>query len=184
MLKKSNKLKPVPFEAKETEFAKQKSLQAHDKSLIFAWTAPEYVRHDKSNRWYLIAGLIAVTSALVALFFGNWSMALAILVFTTVYWYIDTYHPPKMTSIEISEMGVRIGNLFFPYSQIKAFWIIYDHGIRTLNLRALNHWFGDVVIQLDEIDPVEIRNFLVGQIPEWEGKREPVSETLLRILKF
>ena len=81
-------------------------------------------------------------------------------------------------------MGVRIGNLFFPYSQIKAFWIIYDHGIRTLNLRALNHWFGDVVIQLDEIDPVEIRNFLVGQIPEWEGKREPVSETLLRILKF
>lgn len=184
MHKKTNKLKLIPFESKDAIEAKEKSLLAHDQSLIFSWSAPEYIRHDKSNRWYLTAGIIALLTSALALFLGNWTMALAVLALAAVYWYLDTYHPPKVTKIELSEMGVRVGHMFFPYSQIQSFWIIYDHGIKTLNFKALNHWFGDVVIQLGDIDPVEIRNFLIAQLPEWEGKREPVSEMFLRILKF
>ena len=111
-------------------------------------------------------------------------MALAALVFAAVYLFTHEYHPPKNIPVEISDMGIRIGHMFFPYSHIKAFWIIYKHDWKTLNLRVAKGWFSDFAIHLNGVDPVEIRNYLVGQVPEWEGKEEQLGDIILRLLKL
>ena len=159
------------------------SKKGHDR-VVLEWTTPEYIHHEKDARWYLGAGLFLAIILVLALLSGNWSMALAFVVFAGVYHYLHTNHPPKEIRILISEMGISVGEMFFPFSHIQAFWIIYEHGLRTLNLRVSNHFFSDIIIQLNDQDPVAVRHYLVSQIPEWEGKSERLGDMILRFLKF
>jgi len=151
---------------------------------IFSWQAPEYIQHEKSKRWYLIAAIVAGVFMLGSIVTGNWSMGLAILVFAGVYEYTQRMHPPKIVDVHISELGVHVGHLFYPYSNIQAFWIMYKPGLKTLNLRVHRQFYSDTIIQLMDEDPAQIRNYLVGQIPEWEGKEERLQDLILRLLKL
>jgi hypothetical protein len=160
------------------------SAPAPKDKIIFSWIAPEYVQHQKSARWYVIAGVATLLFLIWAIFTGSWSMTFAIIVFAAVYQYTHAYHPPKNIQITVSEMGIGIGKMFFPYSHIQAFWIIYKPGLQTLNLRVSKSFFSDVMIQLNSQDPVELRQYLVGQIAEWEGKDERIGDLFLRLLKL
>ncbi len=157
--------------------------KAHDR-IVMEWQTLEYIHHEKSLRWYIAPGIALIALLLWAFWSGNFTMAIALVVFAAVYYYIHNYHPPKTVTITISELGIQVGQQFYPYSHIQAFWIIYDHGLKTLNLRVTGHWFADVIIQLDNQDPVDIRQYLVTQVPEWEGKQEKLGDMILRFLKF
>jgi hypothetical protein len=162
----------------------QKTKTTTHEKIIMSWVAPEYVQHQKSARWYVMAVAALILFLLWAFIMKNWTMAVALLVFSAVYQYTHSYHPPKHIKIIVSEMGIGVGNLFFPYSHIQAFWIIYKPGLRTLNLRISKSFFSDVMIQLNDMDPVTLRQYLVGQIPEWEGKDERIGDLILRLLKL
>jgi hypothetical protein len=157
--------------------------KTHDK-IILSWIAPEYIQHQKSARWYAIAIIALLAFLAWAFYTNNWTMAAAFIVFAAVYQYLSTYHPPKNIKIIVTEMGVGLGHMFFPYSHIQAFWIIYKHDLKTLNLRVSKHFFSDVTIHLNTQNPVEVRHYLVGQIPEWEGQDERIGYMFLRILKL
>lgn len=151
---------------------------------VISWNAPEYVSHRKGIRWYITAGVVVALSLIYSAISFNWSMGLAVIVFTAVYQYTHIYHPPKIIKIDLTELGVRVGNVFHPYSQIQAFWLYYKPGLQTLNLRVANNFWTDVIIQLEDQDPVAVRAHMVGQVPEWEGKDERLGELILRMLKL
>ncbi|MCA9373762.1 hypothetical protein KC725_01240 [Candidatus Peregrinibacteria bacterium] len=151
---------------------------------LFAWTAPEFIQQQRGPRWFLIAGIVVLIAVLYALLTRNWTMAVAIIVLAAVYEYTRRQHPPKEIEISISELGIHVGHMFFPYSNVERFWMFYENGIKTLHLRVHKRFFSDVVIQLEDQDPVAIREYLVGQIPEWEGKHERLSDIILRLLKL
>ena len=174
--------RPLNFTPKVELTAEEMRLYDH---AVFTWTAPEYIQHPKGKMWYLIAGCIAAFAVVVDVLTANWSMALAVVVLAIVYGYIHLNHPPKNIKITVSKMGIKVGNMIFPYSHIQAFWIHYNPPLSTtLNLRAKGHFFSDVIIELNHEDPVPLRHFLCGQIPEWEGKNERVSDVLLKLLKL
>lgn len=152
--------------------------------IVFSWMAPEYLQYKKSRKWYLLAAFAFAVIFLWGFLSGSWTMVLALAVFGGVYEYIHRFHPPRSLRIVISELGIRVGEKFYPFSHIQAFWIIYHDGLKTLNFRIAKHFFADLVIQLQNQDPVEIRHYLVTQIPEWEGKNEQFTDTLLRVLKL
>lgn len=159
-------------------------LAAYDKA-VFTWIAPEYIQHPKSKIWYLAAAVLVAAVILFDLLTEDFTMALAVVVLAGVYLYIHSHHPPKDIKITVSRMGIKVGKMIFPFSSIQAFWIIYEPPhITTLNLRVKEHFFSDIVIQLNHEDPVPVREYLCGQIPEWEGKTERTSDILLRLLKL
>jgi hypothetical protein len=151
---------------------------------IITWTAPEYIQHDKDKQWYIIAGITAAVSVIIATLTWNWSMALAIIVFAVVYHYLQTKHPPKNIEIKITELGIYVGEMFFPYSHIQAFWIFYTKDNKSLNLKIKGRVYSDVIIQLNDQDPATLRKFLVGEIPELEGKEEKLMDILIRLFKL
>ncbi len=157
----------------------------YDKAL-FSWRAPEYLQHEKGALWYLIAGIVAAAFTLVAILQENWTLAIAILIFAVVYYYLQNYHPPKEIEIKISEIGIKIGHKIFPFSHIKAFWIHYDPPyVKTLNFRLdKGHYYHDVSIQMNEEDPVALREYLCTQVPEWEGKNEAFIDILMRLFRL
>lgn len=168
---------------KQKEKAEQ--IQPPDSSgIAIEWEAPEYIQHEKSRKWYLAAGGAGLGCVIASILTDNLTMALAVIVFGAVYYYMQTGHTPKKIKIRISGMGIYVGEMFFTFGRIEAFWIIYQNGVKTLNLRVSKRYHSDVVIQLDGQDPAPVRDFLIRRIPEWEGRQESFGDIILRILKF
>ncbi len=159
------------------------NLNKHEKTII-SWIAPEYIKHEKTKMWYIIALIIAILSVIYSFFTGNWSMGLVIITFAIIYIYIQEYHPPKNIEIKITDLGIHIGSMFIQYQQIKAFWIIYKEHHKSLNLLVTGKTYPEIKIQLNQQSPVEVRNYLLTQIPEIEGKDETFSDVLVRLLKL
>ena len=85
----------------------------------------------------------------------------------------------------ITTMGIQVGERFYPYSQLKAFWVIYQPPVRTLNLQLTKRLSPQVVIQLGETDPVSVKSALSKRLPE-ETKRasEDPIDRLARLVRF
>lgn len=157
---------------------------SHHENVIISWVAPEYIQYHKEPRWYYAAGIIIFITLVISFLTDNWTFALSIITLAAVYQYLHMYHPPRDIAIVITDMGIHVGQIFFPYSHIQSFWIIYNRGIRTLNLRVTNRFYADLTIQLNDQNPVKVREYLVGQIVELEGKNESLGDVILRLLKL
>ena len=167
-------------ESLETE----QHLEAYDKA-VYSWTAPEYIQHDKDKNWYIAEALAVGFLMLISIISSNYTMSLALVTLVIVYHYLQIKHPPKNIKIIISKIGIKVGNLTFPYSHIQSFWIMYNPPfLKTLNFRVKRHFFVDVTVQLVDTDPVTVRHFLSKQIPELKGKTEQFSDFALRLLKL
>lgn len=153
-------------------------------SAVFEWQAPEYHKHHKGAVWFIIAGLIAFGLVVYGVVTAGWTFSVAILIFSGVYLLIHSQEPKKIP-VKISPMGIKMGNHYVPYSDIRAFWIVYHPPmIKTLNFRTVHPLLPDMMLSLEHHDPSEIRDYLSTQIPEWEGKAESFSNTLVRLLRL
>lgn len=170
--------------AKEKHNAELATRHYHYGEEVFGWIAPQYIKHERGVYWYLVAGLAAVILAIWGLFNDAWTFSLVIIVFCAVY-YLHHFEHPHDVTISITEMGIRIGKKAIPFRNIRAFWIYYLPGhVETLNLLTTDSLFPEISIQLNGQNPVPLRNYLLKQIPEWEGKEESFLEAILRLLKI
>ena len=151
---------------------------------ILHWVAKEYVKHSKGTAWVATAALILAAFIAYAILNHSWSMAVAFFVVGVVY-YLHHKQEPKNVDIAISELGIHVGSQDFLFSHMRAFWIIYDPPfVKTLHIRFSKKSVADLVVQLGDENPVPIRNFLLSQLPEWEGKEEAPFDAIARLLKL
>jgi len=151
---------------------------------ILSWIAPEYVKNEKGTVWVTMA--ISITAGLIAyaILTKSWTMSAAFFMLAIVY-FIEHKTKPENIPIEITEMGVKVKDKFYPFSHFKTFWIIYNPPmVKTLHMRFASRNNRDLLIQLGDQDPVKVRNLLLTQLPEWEGKEEAITDILTRVFKL
>jgi hypothetical protein len=90
-----------------------------------------------------------------------------------------------MTST-IWEDGVTINDKMYPFENMESFWIIYrPPEIKYLYLRLKGALRPDLVIPLENADPVSIRQNLLRFVPEDTKKEdESVAEAITRTYKL
>ncbi len=156
---------------------------AHEKA-VFEWTAPEYIHYEKDNRWFTVAGILAAGLIFYGVVWGSAFFSIAIAVLAAVY-YLQNKKPPRRIQIKLSNMGIKIDEKFFPFSNLKSFWIIYNPPeVTTLHFKTVKNVNSELTIQLGETDPSPIREFLARQLPEEEGKSESFVNMLVRIFRL
>jgi len=152
-------------------------------NVLIAWAAPAYTDHSKGVVWYAIAALTLVGILWYSLMSGSWSTAVVFILFAGVYVMSMQHKAPDVMS-GITELGVQSGTEFYPFSQIKGYWVVYQPpSVKVLHLQLVGKK-QDISIQLGDQSPVEVRNLLSREIPEIEGKGEPFINYITRILKL
>lgn len=151
---------------------------------VISWEAPEYVQHEKSLLWFIIAGVLAVALIVYAGLIGNWTMVVAIIVIAALYMWLHG-QTPQHVQILISKTGIKFGEKEIPYQNMTNFWIVYDPPhVTTLNIKSNSRFYPDLSIELGDQDPAILRTFLCAHVRENEGKIEHFSDTLIRIFKL
>lgn len=180
------------FKKLRTKFRLRKALIAeqHAKQVthfdhgILDWQTPQYNAYEKGPLWFIVFAAVMSLLIIYAFFSKDYFFAAAIIAFAVTYVIVQR-EKPKNVKVILSKYGIKVGNESYPYSQITAFWLIYKPPyVKTLNLRIKNRWAQDLTINMQSEDPAEIRELLGTMIPEWQGKEEAFSESLIRLLRL
>ncbi len=156
---------------------------AYDDAII-SWIAPETIRHQHGPIWKTVMSFLVAGAIILGIYYDAWTFSLVVAVFVITYYLVHLEHP-KSLEVKISDIGTKIGYRKYTYSQIKAFWIIYDPPyVQTLNIRVIGEYVSDITIQLNTQSPATVREFLMAKIPEMEGQSEKLSDIFLRLFKI
>ena len=151
----------------------------------FSWRFLEYEKEHRDMRWYILAGVVALTLLIYALFTQNFTFAFIIILLAIVYFLFEI-HEPRMLTFEITDVGIRFGKNFFPYSEIDKFWILYfPPTVKNLYIRSRSAVYGTMIVPLHDMNPIEIRQLLLNFLQEDLAEEEmPISESIGKILKL
>lgn len=163
----------------------KKTLNVHAfDQAVLSWRAPEYVHHEKSLLWFIIAGLIALGLVIYGLETNSWTFSLTVIVFSGTY-YLVYREKPSVVEVKISKIGVKIGRNIFSYSHITGFWLVYNPPFaKKVYFKMTSKFHPYVVISFDDADPVEIRHTLLKHLKEMKGNSEPFSDVLVRLFRL
>ena len=101
-------------------------------------------------------------------------IALVVLIFT--------FKEKRVIFWEITRHGVAIDRSFFPYQELRSFWIEYrPESIKEISLKSRKWYQGYLKIPLREDNPLKIREILLEYLPE-ERHEDTLVEVISRKL--
>ena len=147
------------------------------------WEGPAHHHIENGSDWFWALGIIAVFGAAAAFIFGNYLLAVVVLLGGGVMAGIAS-REPEIIHYAITPRGLRVDEKLYPYSTLDAFYIDEEdpRGPQLLarSTSALTHL---VIMPLPEEHLDDIEEILTGRLPE-EHLEEPLSTKLLESLGF
>ncbi len=152
---------------------------------LLSWQVDEYQRVERSARWYLIAGVIAVALIVYAVATANFLFAVIILM-AGVVTLVTSFTAPRRIDVVITDQGVAIGERFYEYKKLRDFSLAYQPPeIKILYLDFASPLNPLLSIPLEETDPNDVRDALLGYCREnLDRTEETLTDRLRRVYKL
>ncbi len=147
------------------------------------WQALEYKHYEKNPGWYI--ALISISILVTGFFIIQKDIFAAItMVILTFFIIVFSRHTPKVVTIELNHKGIKFDNIFYPYKQIKYFWIVNNQNHKTVNFHTNTYINNTVILELEQQDPDVVRDHLLMYLPEHEQTHETMAQKIMHKLKF
>jgi len=146
------------------------------------WQAPEFNYTPKGPDWYWTVGIIALTLIVIAILSGNLLFAFVLLVGSTALSY-QASRKPGLAEFAVNNHGVRVNETLYPYSDVESFWVEDNPHEQKLILQSQKLLMPYIIIPIVDVDPQELRHYLLQFIPE-EHHKEPLSQKIMEYLGF
>ena len=147
------------------------------------WTTREYPHSPKEADWYTAVIIIAGALAIAAIILDNVIFGILIIVATFAL-LLFSAREPQPVDVTLTIDGVFIGDYFYPYENLESFNIWkYDDPPRLL-LKSKKKLAPLVSIEIEEVDPDEVGDYLALFIEEEEELRESVFHKIFERLGF
>ena len=151
---------------------------------VFQWQIPEYLIHQRTRYWYLVAILLGVILIFYSIFTANFLFALIIILVTFII-FLRSYTAPRNLVFQITDSGIMVGGRYFPYEKIKSFYFIYDPPAVKKLFFDFKGIYPTVSIPLDNNNPIVIRQKLMEYlIEDAERGHQSFDDQLETILKL
>lgn len=164
-----------------SEYLKTQETTASQDVLI-QWQAKEFQQVSRPQQWYILFALIGVALVIYAFITANYLFALIVVVLAVVL--NSFFHKkPKKLTVAITSEGVTVNNNFYPYGDdLASFWILYDPPhLKTLNFSRTSSVRSNLSLEIEDQNPMKIREILLNYLPEdIEQEEHPVDTTFRR----
>ncbi len=150
-------------------------------NIMLSWNVVEAPAVKKSIDWFWAVGIIIVSLAIIAIVFGNPLFGIfLIVVFFTLF--ILSHKRPQTVRYALTKDGIVEGDRFFPFTDIKHFYVDETTYLVPTLLIDIKRWFLPIVsIPLPvEIRPDDVRMYLRPKLMEKELK-EPIFHHLFEM---
>ena len=92
---------------------------------LLEWEGREYDHNPKSADWYWTVGIIAVACVIATILFGNYLLAVLIIIATVALALHAAKHPP-LHRFRLVEDGIIVGEDLHTFSNMSSFSVLED----------------------------------------------------------
>lgn len=147
------------------------------------WSAPEYIRGEKSSDWYWILAIIGLALIIISIIMDNYLFAILLLIsfFAVV---LHSHKEPSVLECEINKNGITLGKELMPYPTLESFRVEKENSLPPKLLIKSHKFFTPLIaVYITDADPDEISNYLTYFLPE-EDLHEPLSHHIMEYFGF
>lgn len=157
-----------------------------DENILIAWESLEHEEIPKSNRWYVIVGLIVIVAIIVSVLLNNLLFAIIFLIGGGLFMFLSKT-PPQVLQIKIGNNGIEVSDKYFEYSKADSFSIVHRPAKDEYRLLLVVHGKIRSIINLPvpgDIDLNEVAEIIGERVEYDEGLKESASDHIAGILGF
>lgn len=139
-------------------------------AVIAEWEGREYDHSPKSADWYWALGIISVAGALASILFGNYLLAVLIII-ATVALALHAAKEPPLHRFRLIETGLTIGDELHPFERMVSFSVLEDVESvlpPLLSIKTENWLSPHLVIPLAGVDADAIYAYFLHHVDEGE----------------
>lgn len=153
--------------------------------VMYEWKIPEYKQHNRGPWWIIIMSTLGLILIGYGIWTGNFLFTLVIMLAGIVL-FLQHHEDPIKVPFAITSLGIVIGNKFYSFNELDAFFIIYEPPeVKKLFFETDSKLKPLIAIPLKDQNPVKIRHYLRDYLPEdLDKEEEPLSETISRHWKL
>lgn len=152
---------------------------------LVSWEVDEYMRHDRSRRWYLLSSLLGAVLIIYAIATANFLFAVIVLMIGVIT-LITTFTAPERIDVILTTTGIVVGDSYYDFQAIKDFSLVYEPPeVKYLYVDFHDIWKPLLAIPLEDTDPNMIREELLPYVIEnLDRTDERLTEVIRRVYKF
>jgi hypothetical protein len=145
-----------------------------------SWQSLEHTHGERTADWYWGVGAVAVSIIILCIFFDNYLLGVIIALgaFAAI---VHAQKGPELVYHELNHRGVVVGKTFYPYQNLRSFWIDFMAHRPRLVIRPKKQFAPLLVMFLDDIDDEIIRDHLARHLPEIEFTESLAKKMLERV---
>jgi hypothetical protein len=148
-----------------------------------SWEAPEHLHIEKTGDWYWILGIVAVAGSVASFIFGNVLFGVVILLGAVTMMIVSHRHP-RIIPFEVSERGIRIDDLLYPYATLECFYLDEENTSNPQLIVKSKKMFVPLFIMPIPVEhAVHIDRIIGSRLPE-EHMQEPLAHKILEFFGF
>lgn len=148
-----------------------------------SWHAPEYRHYEKNAGWYVT--LVSIVILIIGFFLVQKDAFAAITTgLLGVLVVVFSRQRPEIVPVELDHKALKMGKIEIPYKQIKHFWVVHNEKHKTVNLETTTLVNNMVILELEDQDPEQIRQFLSRYLPEHPETEPTPIQRITHWLKF
>lgn len=103
-----------------------------DDSAVLRWEGPEYIEHDRDNRWYVIFGIITLAFMAAAIFLIKSITFTVLIPVMALALFFYTRRPAQNINYTVGRKGIHVNDKLYSYSDFKAFAVNTREGINSV----------------------------------------------------
>ena len=140
------------------------------RAALLEWRGREYDHNPKSADWYWALGIIAVAGTLAAVLFGNYLLALLIII-AAIALALHAAKEPPLHRFRLVEQGIVIGDEIHPFERMISFSVLEDVENEfppMISIKTQNWLSPHLIIPLEGVDADMVYTYFLQHVDEGE----------------
>lgn len=162
----------------------QPQYEPADAGDAIAWTASEYITHQKSMAWYgALTGGTLLFATVVYFLTGGDIVSVVVIVIAAIIFGIYAGKTPKEQQYSVSSAGIMIGSKVYGFDQLKTFSITDEGAFSSITFWPLKRFMPAISVYYDPQDEEKIVEVIANYLPLDTERRDPI-DSLMRKIRF
>jgi len=151
----------------------------------YSWQVDERPHYERGPLWYLMIFGVTLGLLVYSVVTANFLFALIIVMFSLIM-YLTNMKESRQVDFRITDMGVMMGETFYPYKDVRRYWFVYDPPeIKKLYVEFKSSLSPRLSIEMNDMNPNLVRQVLSQfAVEDFTEDEEPLSDFLGRLLKL
>lgn len=148
-----------------------------------AWSASEFIAHQKSFGWYALLVVVAAAVAALVYLLTKDKISTGAVIFVAMILGITAARKPRTLRYELTDVGIGIGSKFYDYGQFRSFAIVDEGAFSSLVFMPLRRFMPLITVYYEPQDEDKIVGMLAERLPMEEHQLD-LMERLMRRIRF